>query len=328
MRNKTEHEARDGVLRKIDASAPYIFVGRPARRRGSHPSAGADGVLLRPSTRTNHQSRSLPTACGALLLAASLVAAAQDNKDGGPYVPTPQKVVDAMLELADVKSRDYVVDLGSGDGRIVLTAAARLKTRGMGVDIDQELVDRANASAKRLGVADRVLFLKQDVHAADLSQATVLTLYLLPGMMVSLRPKLLRELRPGARIVSHDFDFGDWKPDRTIEVETPEKYDIVGSWTSMVHLWIVPAPVQGTWRGTLAGSNGSQLQIELTQAFQHLEGKVTRNGREIVLRDGRVEGAQVRFSVPQDKGNGVERFVGTVRGGEMAGEVRGNGSPP
>jgi Methyltransferase domain len=266
--------------------------------------------------------------CSALLLALSVVAAAQENKDGGPYVPTPQKVVDAMLELAAVKPADYVVDLGSGDGRIVLTAAARLKARGMGVDIDQELVDRASASAKRLGVADRVQFVKQDVHAADLSQATVLTLYLLPGMMVSLRPKLLRELRPGVRIVSHDFDFGDWKPDRTIEVETQEKYDIVGSWTSTVHLWIVPASVQGTWRGTLAGSNGSQLQIELTQAFQRLEGKVTRNGREIALRDGRIEGAQVRFSIPQDKGNGVERFVGNVRGGEMAGEVRSNGSPP
>src|SRR5262245_16242168 len=283
----------------------------------------------RESPVKSHESRFMAAACGALLLAASLVAAAaQENKDGGPYVPTPQKVVDAMLDLAGVKPGDYVMDLGSGDGRIVLTAAARLKARGMGVDIDQELVDRANASARRLGVADRVQFLKQDVHAADLSHATVLTLYLLPGMMTNLRPKLLRELRPGARIVSHDFDFGEGKPDRTIEVETQEKYDIVGSWSSTVHLWIVPASVQGTWRGTLAGSNGSPLQIELMQAFQRLEGKMTRNGREITLRDGRVEGAQVRFSIPQDKGNSLERFVGTVKGGEMAGEVRSNGSPP
>jgi len=287
----------------------------------------AQGIARIEARGTRHGSRAARVICAALLLTVSS-APAQDVKDGGPYVPTPQKVVDAMLDLAGVRASDFVIDLGSGDGRIVLTAATRHQARGMGVDIDQELVDRANGSAQRLAIADRVRFIRQDVHAADLSQATVLTLYLLPGMMTSLRPKILKELRPGARIVSHDFDFGDWKPDRTIEVETQEKYDIVGSWTSMVHLWIVPAPVQGTWRGTLAGSNGSQLQIELTQAFQHLEGKVTRNGREIVLRDGRVEGAQVRFSVPQDKGNGVERFVGTVRGGEMAGEVRGNGSPP
>ena len=255
-----------------------------------------------------------------LMLAAALTAGAQDVKDGGPYVPTPQKVVDAMLDLAAVKPRDFVVDLGSGDGRIVLTAATRHKARGMGVDIDQELVDRANGSAQRLGVADRVRFLKQDVHVADLSQATVLTLYLLPAMMVSLRPKLLKELRPGVRIVSHDFDFGDWKADRSVEIDTPEKYDIAGSWTSNVYLWIVPAPVQGTWRGSLAGSNGSRFELELKQTFQRLEGKLTRNGRQVELQDARVEGTQIRFAVPQ--GAGTEQFVATVKGDRMAGEIR------
>jgi Methyltransferase domain len=265
-------------------------------------------------------------ACVALLLGAAHGTGAQDIKDGGPYVPTPQKVVEAMLDLAAVKPRDYVVDLGSGDGRIVLTAATRHKARGMGVDIDQELVDRANGSAQRLGVADRVQFLKQDVHAADLSQATVLTLYLLPAMMVSLRPKILKELRPGVRIVSHDFDFGDWKPDRTVEIETQEKYDLVGSWTSTVYLWIVPAPVQGTWRGALPDANGSRFQLELTQNFQRLEGKLTRNGREVALREGRVDGAQIRFVIPQDKGTGTEQFVATVKGDRMTGEIRGDKS--
>src|SRR5262247_984262 len=229
-------------------------------------------------------------ACVVAALCASAVFAADLVRSGGPYVPTPQTVVDAMLDLARVGPADFVIDLGSGDGRIVLSSATRHKASGMGVDIDGELVDLANASARRLGVGERVQFAQQDVFATDISRATVLTLYLLPGMMEALRPKLLRELRPGARIVSHDFDFGEWKPDRTIEVETQEKYDIVGSWSSTVHLWIVPASVQGTWRGTLRGSNGSPLQIELTQAFQRLEGKVTRNGREITLRDGRVEG--------------------------------------
>jgi len=270
---------------------------------------------------TGHWS---PLAFGALLLAASY-AGAQEVKDGGPYVPTPQKVVDAMLELAAVNPRDYVVDLGSGDGRIVLTAATRHKARGMGVDIDQELVDRATGSAQRLGVADRVQFLKQDVHAADLSKATVLTLYLLPAMMVSLRPKLLKELRPGVRIVSHDFDLAEWKPDRTVEIDTPEKYDIAGgSWTSTLHLWIVPAPVQGSWRGVLPGAKGAPFQLEIVQDFQRFEGKLSRNGREVPLRDGRIEGAEIRFSVPQDAGSGSEQFVATVKGDRMTGSAGGS----
>jgi len=271
---------------------------------------------------THHASLITRGACAALLVV-SLAAGAQEVKDGGPYVPTPQKVVDAMLELAGVGARDFVMDLGSGDGRIVLTAATRFQARGVGLDIDQDLVDRANGSAQRLGIADRVRFVKQDVRLADLSEVTVLTLYLLPGMMTTLRPKLLKELKPGVRIVSHDFDFGDWKADRTVEVETPEKYDMSGSWTSSVHLWVVPAPVQGTWRGALPGANGGQFQLQLKQDFQRFEGKLERGGKEIALRDGRVEGSRVRFTVPRE--GGAEIFVATVDGGQMTGEVRGNG---
>ena len=272
----------------------------------------------RVSLITHHASLITRSACGALLFAASLAASAQEVKDGGPYVPTPQKVVEAMLDLAAVKPRDYVIDLGSGDGRIVLTAATRHKARGMGVDIDQELVDRANGSAQRLGVADRVRFLKQDVHAADLSEATVLTLYLLPGMMVSLRPKLLKELKPGVRIVSHDFDFAEWKPDRTIEVETQEKYDIVGTWASTVYLWVVPAAVQGIWRGTLPGANGGRFQLEITQSFQRCEGKLTRNGREVALRDCAINGERIQFAAPLADG-GRDVFAATVKSGQMTG---------
>ena len=151
-------------------------------------------------------------------------------------------------------------------------------------------------------MADRVQFLKQDVQVADIKRATVLTLYLLPGMMTTLRPRFLKELRPGTRIVSHDFDLGDWKPDRTIEVETPEKYDIAGTWTSNVHLWIVPAPVHGAWQGNLPGANGGSFRLEFNQAFQRVEGKVTRNGRTVALKDGQIDGARVRFSVPRSGG--------------------------
>ncbi|MCC7483585.1 MAG: class I SAM-dependent methyltransferase [Burkholderiales bacterium] len=263
-------------------------------------------------------------AAGALMLAAP-VAGAQEVKDGGPFVPTPHKVVEAMLDLAAVRPKDFVMDLGSGDGRIVLTAATRHKARGIGVDIDQELVDRANASARRLGVAGRVKFVRQDVRQADLSRATVLALYLLPGMMSALRPKFLAELRPGTRIVSHDFELGEWKPDRTIEVETPEKYDLSGAWTSSVHLWIVPASVEGSWRGSGAGENGARLELELSQSYQRVQGRLTRAGGRVSLRDGVVEGRGVRFSVARS-GGGTETWIATVDGDRMSGEIRGEGA--
>jgi len=180
----------------------------------------------------------------ALALLPLVAQGADVDRTGGPYVPTPPVVVEAMLKLANVGPKDYVIDLGSGDGRIVLQAATQYKAGGLGVDIDPELVERANASARKLGVADRVQFKVQDVLTADVSRATVMTLYLLPGMMASLQKKLLAELRPGTRIVSHDFTFDKWQPDRSVTVETQEKYEMSGSWTSDVHLWVVPGPAQ------------------------------------------------------------------------------------
>jgi ubiquinone/menaquinone biosynthesis C-methylase UbiE len=176
-----------------------------------------------------------------VLLASNVVHAAGDPVlSGGPYVPTPQRVVDAMLAMANVSDRDYVIDLGSGDGRIVITAAQKFGARGKGYDIDGELVERSTASAAKLKLGDRVRFEKRDVLHADLKDATVITLYLLPAMMLELRAKLMRELKPGTRIVSHDFDFGDWQPERTVTLDLDEKYDITGSWSSTVHLWTVP----------------------------------------------------------------------------------------
>jgi len=253
-----------------------------------------------------------------LALCASQAWAADVNRSGGPYVPTPPTVVDAMLELAAVGPRDFVIDLGSGDGRIVLAGATRHKARGMGVDIDGELVELANASARRLGVAERVEFHKQDVFATDVSRATVLTLYLLPGMMESLKPKLLKELRPGTRIVSHDFDFGEWKPDRTVEVATPEKYDLSGSWTSAVHLWKVPAAVDGAWQVNAAG--GAPLRLELKQRFQRFEGRLVRDSQTQELRDAHIDGVHIRFSVAGPNG-GLEVYAGVVDGERISGEI-------
>jgi predicted O-methyltransferase YrrM len=148
-----------------------------------------------------------------------------------PYVPTPQPVVDAMLNLAKVSKDDVLYDLGSGDGRIVVTAAQRFGTRGTGIDIDPQRIEEANTNAKQAGVTDKVKFIQQDLFNTDLSKATVVTLYLLPQVNNKLRPKLLSQLKPGTRIVSHDFDMGGWQPERTVKVRGPEREHTIYYWT-------------------------------------------------------------------------------------------------
>jgi len=164
-----------------------------------------------------------------------------------PYVPTPWPVVAAMLDLAQVGPRDLLIDLGSGDGRLVIEAARARGARGLGVELDADLVQISQSEARRLGVADRARFLRQDLFETDLTPATVLTLYLLPPVMMALRPRLATTLAPGTRIVSHDFMLGDWMPDRTVKIDVPEKS--YGPPYSTVHLWVVPAYVHGRWEG-------------------------------------------------------------------------------
>lgn len=146
-----------------------------------------------------------------------------------PYVPTAQTVVDEMLKLASVRKEDVVYDLGSGDGRIVITAAKNYGARGVGVDVNPERVKEANANALLAGVTSQVKFLQQDLFETDITEASVVTLYLLPAVNLRLRPKLWRELKPGARVVAHSFDMGDWKPDKTVEIEG-----------ARIHYWVIP----------------------------------------------------------------------------------------
>ena len=164
-----------------------------------------------------------------------------------PYVPTPWPVVAAMLELGEVGSRDLLIDLGSGDGRLVIGAARARGARGLGVELDPDLVQVSLSEARRLGVADRVAFLRQDLFDTDITPATVITLYLLPPVMMALRPRLSTALRPGTRIVSHDFTLGDWSPDRTVKIDVPDKS--YGPPYSLLHRWVVPAFVDGRWQG-------------------------------------------------------------------------------
>jgi SAM-dependent methyltransferase len=146
------------------------------------------------------------------------------------YVPTPQSVVDEMLKLARVTKNDYVFDLGSGDGRILITAAKRFGARGLGYDIDPDRVREATENARQAGVDQRVRFVQGDLFEADLREATVVTLYLLQSLNLKLRPKLWAELRPGTRVVSHDFDMGDWKPDRVVKLQVNGREHTVYSW--------------------------------------------------------------------------------------------------
>jgi SAM-dependent methyltransferase len=150
-----------------------------------------------------------------------------------PYVATPQAVVDKMLEIANVTGDDYLIDLGCGDGRIPITAAQRFGTKALGVDIDPIRVQQANTNAAGARVTDKVEFREQDLFKTDFSKATVLTMYLLPRINLELRPRILSELKPGTRVVSHAFDMGDWKPDKMVEVEGRK-----------IYLWIVPQPNQ------------------------------------------------------------------------------------
>ena len=214
-----------------------------------------------------------------------------------PYVQTPRPVVAAMLDLADVGPDDYLIDLGSGDGRIAIMAAQR-GARALGVDIDPDRVAEATLGAGVAGVETRALFRRQDLFDTPLREASVVTMYLLPAINLRLRPRLLTELRPDTRIVSHNFTLGDWAPDETREIGA-----------SHIFLWVVPAVAEGRW--ALEGAPGADGMLELEQIFQTVSG--TLGGRP--LRDVALRGRQLRFAV--DLPGGTRTFHGLVEEREI-----------
>lgn len=220
-----------------------------------------------------------------LLVALLTLPVSAQLSDEVPFITTPDNVTLEMLRVARVGASDHVIDLGSGDGRIVITAARRFGATGLGVEIVPDLVAQSRQSAVAAGVGDRVRFETQDLFATDLSQATVVTLYLLPEFNLKLRPSLLA-LKPGTRIVSHDWDMGEWKPDQTTVVAVPDKK--VGlEKSSKVHLWTIPARIGGLWCGTGALRDFS---LQVTQQFQEIEATLTR-GQRVRLIQGRMNGA-------------------------------------
>lgn len=243
-----------------------------------------------------------------------------------PFVPSHADVLRTMFELTKAKKDDYVVDLGSGDGRIVIAAAKWLGAQGFGVDLNAKLVAIANKRAQRQGVADRAKFYVRNIFDTDISKATLVTMYLLPDIVLQLRPKLLATLKPGTRIASHDYHLGDWRPDHMRVVDSG------GEERSIVYAWTVPAKVAGKWTWDVAYSryfNGvTPMRAEIEQRYQDLSGGMIGQGGFVPIRAGVASGTKVSFSVTSEIDDVVvdQTYVGTISGNEINGTVHLSGS--
>jgi SAM-dependent methyltransferase len=253
--------------------------------------------------------RSWLALCLTLLLGYGL-AQAQPAKDYEPsvgqegkdvvWVPTPQALVDKMLDMAKVTPKDYVIDLGSGDGRTVITAAKR-GSKALGIEYNPDMVELSKRNAAKEGVSDKANFIKADLFESDFSQAQVITMFLLPSINIKLRPKIL-DLKPGTRIVSNSFDMEDWKADETATASGCDHW-------CTAHLWIVPAKVGGTWKL-------SQGELNLKQTFQMITGTL-RNGNVTTPISGKLNGDQISFTA------GAAQYSGRVNGNAIEGTVKG-----
>jgi SAM-dependent methyltransferase len=262
-------------------------------------------------------------ALAALGTAAAWPWLARAQQNAGPYVPTPWRIVDEMLKLADIRADDFVVDLGSGDGRLVISAAERFGARGYGVDIDPNLVKLANENAAKAGVAARVKFEERDLFQMSLTEPTVLTLYLLPHTVIQLVPRILAEMKPGARVVSHDYPLGPLRPDRHLQFELEEKVAISGTTRTVLYLYIVPARVAGDWALELPPALGANpVRLSILQQPERLLGAATVGGTPTSLEKLVVRGTDVSFAIPNLARRGqVVRFSGKARGDVIEGAV-------
>jgi hypothetical protein len=224
----------------------------------------------------------------------------QEGKDV-IWVPTPQALVDKMLEMAKVTPKDYVIDLGSGDGRTVITAAKR-GSKALGIEYNPDMVELSKRNAAKEGVSDKASFMKADLFESDFSQAQVITMFLLSSINMKLRPKIL-DLKPGTRIVSNTFDMGEWKPDETSTAPG------CNSWCT-AHLWIVPAKVEGTWKLP-------QGELAIKQTFQMITGTL-KNGNTVSPINGKLNGEQISFTA------GGTTYNGRVNGTTMEGTTGGS----
>ena len=251
--------------------------------------------------------------------AALAAQAAAESKDYTPsvgqegkdviWVPTPDSLVERMLKMAGTKPTDYVIDLGSGDGRTVIAAVKKFGARAMGVEYNPDMVELSKRNAAKEGVGDKAQFVRGDIFETDFTQATVLTMYLLPSLNLKLRPTILN-LKPGTRVVSHAFTMDDWKPDQTDASEGRTAY-----------MWIVPAKVQGAWRIEVAGGAPRVYEGKLDQQYQDVQGSLKADNKALLVRNGKLRGDAITFAVSED-GKSIREFTGRVSGDRMEGTTK------
>lgn len=241
-----------------------------------------------------------------------------------PFVPTPTEVVDEMLRLVSLKQGDVLYDLGCGDGRIVIAAAQRHGVKALGIDIDPIRIGESNENAAKAGLTGKVRFIQQDLFEADFHDATVVTMYLLTSVNLRLRPKLLAELKPGTRLVSHSFDMGEWRPDKTSLIETE-----YGDQRS-VHFWVVPANVSGRWEWDLGqGAGKRRFAIQAVQEFQSVSASGTEGTWLAAVNDIVLVGDKIAFRLDTEADGKMSSFLyeGAVLGDTISGTVRPAGDP-
>jgi len=232
----------------------------------------------------------------------------QEGKDV-VWVPTPDALMEAMLDIVKIQGNDILYDLGSGDGKIVIGAAQRYGIKAVGIEYNPDLVALAKRNAARAAVNDKVAFIRGDIFKMDFSEATVLTLYLLPDLNLKLKPTILA-MRPGTRVVSNSFDMGTWPADTTIELEGARGY-----------FWVVPAPVQGRWQLGVQGAQPA-VELDIQQSFQLLSGRMLLNGESLSILSGRMQGETIAFTYGTRSASG-DRPRGTFQGAVKAGTLTG-----
>ncbi len=256
---------------------------------------------------------------GFLILSLTAAACSASRGPDVIYLPSAADVVTRMLALVRVDSTDVVYDLGCGDGRIVIAAAKQHGARGVCVDINPSLISASRRNADTAGVRGRIEFRQADLFETDLSTATVVALYLSPALNERLRPKLFREIRPGSRIVSHNFGMGEWRPDTTMRVAWP------AGTTSTVHGWVMPADVAGNWELTVGSpAGGHRYHVRFAQHYQELSGTASSQGRQVTMTAAQLFGDSVEFQLAERRNDRptIFRFAGRVSAAAMAGTMR------
>ena len=249
---------------------------------------------------------------GMLLIAFALTTRAQTQVTRDvPYVPTPQNLVDEMLRMVNVGPDDVLYDLGCGDGRIVVTAAKEYGATGVGIDIDPARIEESHKTARDAGVEDKVTFRQENLFTADFSPATVVTLYLLSRVNLQLRPLLFAQLKPGTRLVSHNYHMADWDADQQVKMEGHDLF-----------YWVMPANFSGVWRWNIPDEfGGGEVALAVNQVFQRFTGVVVFNGMEMDVAEPKIEGETISFALTGDEMMGVTLFTGRISGDTITGSV-------